>query len=111
MIYTERALLDMDHHQAGSWIAEKWQLPEDVSIVIENHHYADYRGEHWQAAQIVGLSSRMARNWILGSDILVPDEPELMNALSISPSKIKKVAMKTRDKLEGVTTIAREMSG
>ncbi|MFT5352161.1 MAG: HD-like signal output (HDOD) protein, partial [Gammaproteobacteria bacterium] len=29
LIYTEQALLDMDHHQAGSWLAQKWQLPGD----------------------------------------------------------------------------------
>jgi HD-like signal output (HDOD) protein len=110
LIYTEQALLDMDHHQAGSWLAEKWQLPSDVSRVIERHHYPDYRGEFWQAALLVGFSSRMSRNWILGADILVPDEPEVIDALKMDRGKLTKIAEQCREKLEDISNIAKEMS-
>ena len=110
LIHTEQSLLDMDHHQAGSWLARKWQLPEDVSTVIEHHHYPDYRESFWQEAMLVGFASRMARNWILNVDILIPDEAEVIKQLNIDPKKLTKVANQCRDKLEGINTIAREMS-
>ena len=109
LIYTEQNLLDMDHHQAGSWLAEKWQLPADVSIVIEHHHYPEYRGDYWQEAMIVGFSSRMARNWILDKDILMPEEPEILSLLKINEKKLIKTAERCRDKLEGINSIAEQM--
>ncbi len=110
LVHTEHALLDMDHHQAGSWIAEKWQLPSDVSTVIEHHHYTDYRDIHWQAAMIVGFSSRMARNWILCTGVHVPDEPDVIETLNLNQEKLHKVATKCREKLDGINNIAKEMS-
>ncbi len=110
LIHTEQALLDMDHHQAGSWLARKWQLPEDVSTVIKHHHYPDYREGFWQEAMLVGFASRMARNWILNIDILIPDETEIIEQLNIDQTKLIKVAGQCRDKLDGINSIAREMS-
>ena len=101
----------MDHHQAGSWLAKKWQLPEDVSTVIEQHHYPRYREEFWQEAMLVGFSSRMARNWILGVDILVPDEREVIDIFNIDRMKLTKVARLCHAKLEGINSVAQEMAG
>lgn len=110
LICTEQALLDMDHHQAGSWLAQKWQLPADVSTVIEHHHYPDYREAYWQESLVVGFASRMARNWVLGKDILVCDEPAVISALKIDPEKLVKIAEQCRAKLEGITNTAQEMA-
>ncbi len=110
LIYTEQAMLDMDHHQAGAWLADKWQLPSDVSTVIEQHHYQAYREDFWQEVLIVGFSSRMARNWILGTDVLIPEEPETIDLLKMNRNKLTSVAGQCRDKLEEINTIAREMS-
>ncbi len=111
LIHTEQALLDMDHHQAGSWLAQKWQLPADVSTVIERHHYTEYREDFWREALIVGFSSRMSRNWILDTDILVPDETEVIDTLQIDRKKLTKVARSCREKLEGIISIAQQMNG
>ncbi len=110
LIYTEQALLDMDHHQAGSWLAQKWQLPSDVSTVIEHHHYPNYREAYWQESMLVGFSSRTARNWILGVDILLSDEPAVIETLKMDQQKLEIIAEKCRDKLEDINCIAREMS-
>ncbi len=110
LICTERALLDMDHHQAGSWLARKWQLPADVGKVIEHHNCPDYREEYWREAMIVGFSSRSTRNWVLGTDILVSDEPELIDTLNIDREKLERVAKQCQEKLDGVKTTAQQMS-
>jgi HD-like signal output (HDOD) protein len=34
----ERELFDVDHCEAGGWLAEGWQLPGDFRIVMEHHH-------------------------------------------------------------------------
>ena len=110
LIHTEQAVLDMDHHQAGSWLARKWQLPEDVSTVIEQHHYTDYREEFWQEAMLVGFASRMARHWILGVDILIPDEPDTIHQLGLDRDKLETTGMQCLDRLEDIRNIAEQMS-
>lgn len=111
LIETEQILLDMDRHQAGSWLARKWQLPMDVSVVIEQRHYPEYRSEYWQEALIVGFSSRMARNWILDKNILIPDETEVIDLLGINTRKLTRVAERCREKLESISSIAKGMAG
>ena len=110
LIHTEQAILDMDHHQAGAWLAKKWQLPDDIISVIQHHHYTDYRGEHWRAALITGYCSRATRSWILDQDKLLPDETEVLQILEIHPEKIKKIADKCREKMEETQNIAAQMA-
>lgn len=113
LIYTEQSLLDMDHHQAGSWLAQKWRLPDDVSIVLEHHHYPEYREKNWREVLLVGLSSRIARTWVLGFEtpILNDDELELINALEINEEDLLKIAEKCRGNLDEIQGIANEMAG
>lgn len=110
LIHTEQAILDMDHHQAGAWLAQKWQLPEDIVQVIQHHHYADYRGDHWRAALITGYCSRATRAWIMDQDELLPDESDVLKVLEIHPEKMKKVADKCRERMEETRNIAEQMA-
>jgi HD-like signal output (HDOD) protein len=34
----EQRLLEVDHCQAGAWLAEGWQMPEPLISAIANHH-------------------------------------------------------------------------
>jgi len=110
LIYTEQAILDMDHHQAGAWLAEKWQLPNDIVTVIKKHHYTDYRGEYWQEAMTIGLCSRITRSWILKGETLLADEKEILNILGIEENMLKQVADKSRSKLDEINATAQQMA-
>ena len=113
LVYTEQSLLDMDHHQAGAWLAQKWRLPDDVSIVIENHHYPEYREDHWQEALLVGLCSRIARTWVLDLDKPVFDdnEREILDALNIEEASLEKIAERCQRSLDDIQNIANQMAG
>jgi len=111
LIYTEQAMLDMDHHQAGAWLAHKWQLPSEVISVIRHHHYPDFRGEHWQEALITGYCSRTARNWIRNVDVLLPEEDdEILSILGINRKNMEMVAEKCRDSYEEIQGVANQMA-
>lgn len=109
LIYTEQSLLDMDHHQAGAWLAQKWLLPEDVSIVIENHHYPEYRNRYWREALLVGLCSRISRNWILEREDVNNEQGELLNILEIDADCFQKITAKTRSSVDEIRELARQM--
>lgn len=38
LLHLERAEFDIDHCQAGAWILEQWQFPEDLRQVASMHH-------------------------------------------------------------------------
>ena len=39
LMSSERDLFDIDHCEAGSWLAEGWEFPQDLVEVIAEHHH------------------------------------------------------------------------
>lgn len=48
---TERQLFDVDHCQAGSWLAAQWKFPEEIAEAAEHHHEEPAPGDF----RLVGL--------------------------------------------------------
>lgn len=109
LIYTEQAMLDIDHHQAGSWLAHKWHLPEEVIAVIEHHHYPDHTGEYQLEVLLIGFCSRTIRLWILDNESLISDENEILSILCIDRKKMEVIAKKCRSRYEEYQGIAQQM--
>ncbi len=42
----EQEMLGADHGQVGSWIVDKWNLPEDIVVPISNHHQPENSKDH-----------------------------------------------------------------
>jgi len=38
LLQRERELFEVDHCQAGEWLARKWKLPPDLEIIAARHH-------------------------------------------------------------------------
>lgn len=109
LIYTEQAMLDTDHHQAGSWLAHKWNLPDEVIAVIEHHHNPEYTGDHKLEVLLIGFCSRTTRHWILDKETLISDEDEVLSTLSIDKKKMEIIAKKCRSRHEEYQGIAQQM--
>ncbi len=111
LIYTEQSMLDIDHHQAGAWLTEKWGLPDDVVRVIACHHQLDYRDKYMHEILITGFCSRTTRNWILGKNELLDDDDEIYSLTGIDKHKMQAIAEKCRAKHADFKEMAREMTG
>ena len=94
----EQEKLGADHAVLGKRLAEKWQLPDDITIAIWLHH-SDMeliwpRLEQMQIACIVQLADEIARQCGIGrSGSFAPpkDIYSLAQSLSISPSQIEQI--------------------
>jgi putative nucleotidyltransferase with HDIG domain len=53
----EREMFEVDHCEAGAWLAEGWKLPSDFQIAMEHHHNPEAEGGY---AQILYWACRMA---------------------------------------------------
>jgi HD-like signal output (HDOD) protein len=38
LLHCERELFDIDHCQAGAWLAEQWKLPAELATIAAHHH-------------------------------------------------------------------------
>lgn len=112
LIYTQQAMLDMDHHQAGAWLAHKWHLPEEVINVIEHHHEpANTDHDNVDEVLIVGYCSRTVRNWIMGKDFLLPKgEDSTLDKLGLDKTNMIRIAKKCHARMEEFQGIANEMA-
>jgi HD-like signal output (HDOD) protein len=67
MIEAESELLEYTHADTGRLLAEKWNLPEMVTEVIEHHHHPEQAGAHAPEAAVVHVADIFCRALGLGS--------------------------------------------
>ncbi len=65
----ERHAFGMDHCQAGAWLANHWQLGEEVRQAIATHHDPPSTGD-FQRADVVRVAILLADS--LGFDLIAP---------------------------------------
>ncbi len=85
------ARFGIDHHLAGEWLGEAWQLPIALRCVLRHHAATTYRGEHWPLVLLTGLSARLAHAMIwpecAGEETLDSEHPVLA-PLGLDPASI-----------------------
>ncbi len=111
LIEYERETIDFNHHEAGSWLAHKWHLPEPLINVILHMHETDYHGDDEIAVHIVGICSRISRQWLLETDYCPSMEFAQLEKLGLDMHKIEKFIDRTRHKLDEIKGLVAEMTG
>ena len=101
MLETERELFDVDHCEAGAWLARNWAFPPEIAEVAERHHEAPIKGD----ASLLNLVSTAVyiTDW-MGFDVvpIVPShsfeqmqerlpEPALAYMAGNIPNKINEI--------------------
>jgi HD-like signal output (HDOD) protein len=91
----ERDMFEVDHCEAGGWLAEGWKLPVDFRNAMEHHHEAGGDGDyapivHWacEMASMAGFQSwGEPPDWNTeGLPEFVPDAgPEILDAGELIP--------------------------
>jgi putative nucleotidyltransferase with HDIG domain len=63
----EKKELGITHQEIGGWLANKWNLPKDLTCTIEYHHYPPAAAEHAHITSIVHLADILIRALDIGS--------------------------------------------
>jgi hypothetical protein len=98
LLETERDLFEIDHCEAGAYLAQLWDFPEEILAVTAGHHGEPERGRAtplnlvrvaWRLAEALGFTLFTAeRGW--NYDALVPYIPRVADSwLAASPSLVK----------------------
>lgn len=58
LLESESALFDINHCEAGAWLAKEWRLPQELTEVAEHHHDSPRRDT--RLLTLVSLACRLA---------------------------------------------------
>jgi HD-like signal output (HDOD) protein len=59
LIQLEQRLFMTDHPEVGTWLMQKWNMPEEVVTAVHMHHDESYRGENAVYANLALLADRL----------------------------------------------------
>ncbi len=110
LIEYEKETIDFNHHQAGGWLARKWNLPEEIIDVIEHLHERNYQGNHDYPVILIGLCSRIARKWLLETEYCPIKEVSGLKSFNLDTETIENYLAQTRTKLDDIQQLVKDMT-
>lgn len=102
LIEYEKETIDFNHHEAGAWLCHKWKLPYEIIDIIEHHHNLEYQDRNANFVLLIGLCSRIARQWLLETNYDPMREIELLKSINIKPDALDNYMSKSRQKLDDI---------
>ena len=100
----ELETLGTDHREVGSWLAFRWQLPEEVQSVIKHQRKTDYQGSHWPVSRLVALSSHWSQDILARAEPTI--DPDSAGALGIALDAIDKATVACQNQVEEIKALS-----
>lgn len=100
---SERDLHGTTHADIGTWVAEKWNLPNDLTAVISLHHNPTKAGNHALLVSIVHLADILARGLQVGNagDSTIPIvDLDAWAMLDLSEEQLLRILEQSHDEIE-----------
>jgi HD-like signal output (HDOD) protein/prolyl-tRNA editing enzyme YbaK/EbsC (Cys-tRNA(Pro) deacylase) len=106
----ERAVLGIEHGELGSWLLERWNMPEEVIVAVRHHHQEDYDGPHAVYPRLVLLADRMLKGHGIG-DAPTHDVPNhLLGTLGLQEIQTIMVMGNILEGVESLNVMARTLA-
>ncbi len=106
----EKDILGLSHAQAGSILARKWHIPENIIAVVENHHNTAYKGDYWKMSLVVGISSRIANTIRVDTNIFKTDCTDILKRICVSPRMIERIVAKIKAQRGEIESLSRMLA-
>lgn len=100
----EKEMIGAHHGQVGSWIVDRWNLPEDIVTPIAYHHYPEKAKDHQELTWALHFADYIAIE-ALGPKRRVIDstwKKRLQQYLSLDEHELEGLIGKIREELEHV---------
>lgn len=110
LIEYETETIDFNHHEAGSWLGHKWNLPYEIIDIVEHHHDLTYQERNSDAVILIGLCSRISRQWILQTNYDPMQESDVIKSLNIKRDELEKYITKSYKKLDNINQLVDEIA-
>tara|TARA_R110000782_G_scaffold188367_8_gene278397 strand:- start:14 stop:889 length:876 start_codon:yes stop_codon:yes gene_type:complete len=110
LIEYEKETIDFNHHEAGAWLGHKWKLPFEIIDIIEHHHNLQYQERNAGIVILIGLCSRISRQWILSTQYDPMQEMDVIKSLNIDHDALEKYITKSHKKLDSINQLVDEIA-
>lgn len=110
LIEYEKETIDFNHHEAGAWLGHKWKLPFEIIDTIEHHHNLKYQDRNADIVILIGLCSRISRQWILNTNYDPMQELDAFKSLKIDRDELEKYITKSHKKLDNINQLVDEIA-
>ena len=110
LVDIENHYLGIDHHCAAIYLANKWNLPEDIIVVMSQYFEPAYQGDHWQASQLCGFCSRLVHSWLGNSEYIETEDINPITLFGFPADKFEKTIDIVQNKLDDAMLFAQQMS-
>lgn len=108
----ERKKLGYDHQEAGFALAESWNLPESILMVIRYHHEPNDCNPTNSLVDIVHVADYVTKSLGIGvgaEEMVIEVEPEALDRLGIStPEKLDMLSAQVLEKYEAAQSLLSE---
>ncbi|WP_052314971.1 HDOD domain-containing protein [Thiocystis violascens] len=104
----ERALLGLDHADAGGEIAVAWHLPPAIGAAMRHHRDALYRGPHWPLIILINVADGASAEQTHGEQRTddVDSRAKLLDALGIAPMHWERAVAHWREQVDNIERLA-----
>lgn len=76
MLEAEQKVFGTTHHEIGGWLLQLWNLPDELSTIVNFHHNPEQAVDHRSLVALVALGNSMAKQFQIGL-VEDPDAAEL----------------------------------
>ena len=102
LLQTEKRILGTTHNELGGWLMQAWNMPEELTISVAEHHNPDYDGLHAEYANLLNLTERLLKMHNM-SDADTDEIPnELLEKLGLNEEDVFEI---TDEVLQGGETL------
>ncbi|MBL3527384.1 MAG: HDOD domain-containing protein [gamma proteobacterium endosymbiont of Lamellibrachia anaximandri] len=113
MVQLEQELIGITSGEAGSWLADRWHLPELVVRVINYQIYPDDFRSTGERSEIllVGAALRWIKGSLSGNQISLKEDMLLQQGLGIPAEVLESLEVEFSEKEDEIRTLARMLAG
>ena len=100
----EQRLFGFDHSDIGSWLSEKWNLPQNLIEAIKTHHQPEQARIEPELAKVVFVANRLANEFLkIKSAGLKPAEVAYEGDPDFLPEKKLELLLQLDNRITGST--------
>lgn len=105
-----RQAIGMGHARLGAWLMKRWEMPEELTTTLVEHHNEDYNGPHAVYVGLVLLADRLLRRVDLGDGDSEQLPVGVLERLGLYEEAVEEVFTAVLAGREGLDAMARQLA-
>lgn len=107
----EQHLMGITHDQIGSWLLERWRLPEIVVAAVRDHHRIHFNDSVAVYSDLILVASRLVAQLGVGDASLEPIPSRLLGFLGLNPEALTDVLEKLKTNRPALDKLCSSLMG